>query len=113
MEEASGLDLESFFEQWLYSGGNPRLEGWWEYDPAARAVRVELTQTQNVGPTYELPIQIGVHFEGQALPSLIETVEVDGRLHRFMIPVEREPNQVTLDPNVWTLFQADFGPRGR
>lgn len=29
MEEASGLDLESFFDQWLYQGGHPRLEGWW------------------------------------------------------------------------------------
>ena len=113
MEEASGLDLESFFQQWLYSGGNPRLEGWWDWDPTARAVRIELNQVQTEGPTFELPLQIGIHHDGQVLPSFIETVEVDGRFHRFVIPMTAEPTQVTLDPNTWTLFEADFGRRGR
>ncbi|MCH7991008.1 MAG: M1 family metallopeptidase [Gemmatimonadetes bacterium] len=113
MEEASGLDLESFFQQWLYSGGNPHLEGWWDYDPTARAVRIELNQTQSDGPTYALRLEIGIHHDGQVLPSFIETVELDGRFHRFVIPMVSEPTQVTLDPNVWTLFQADFGRRGR
>ena len=113
MEEASGLDLESFFQQWLYSGGNPHLEGWWDYDPTARALRIELNQTQSDGPTYALRLEIGIHHDGQVLPSFIETVELDGRFHRFVIPMVSEPTQVTLDPNVWTLFQADFGRRER
>lgn len=113
MEEASGLDLKSFFQQWLYSGGNPHLEGWWDYDPTARAVRIELNQIQSDGPTYALRLEIGIHHDGQVLPSFIETVELDGRFHRFVIPMVSEPTQVTLDPNVWTLFQADFGRRGR
>lgn len=112
MEEASGLDLELFFEQWLYSGGNPRLEGWWDYDRTARAVRIEINQTQSVGPTYEMPLEVGIHFDGQALPAVVESVDVDGRFHRFVIPVEREPSSVTLDPRVRTLFRATFGPRG-
>ncbi len=113
MEEASGFDLESFFQQWLYSGGNPHLEGWWDYDPTARALRIELNQTQSDGPTYALRLEIGIHHDGQVLPSFIETVELDGRFHRFVIPMVSEPTQVTLDPNVWTLFQADFGRRER
>ena len=113
MEEASGLDLELFFEQWLYSGGNPRLEGWWDYDPTAQALRLELSQTHTSGPTYQLPLQVGIHFEGQTLPSVVEAVEVEDRFHRFVIPVEKEPTHVTLDPNTRTLFEADFGPRGR
>ena len=113
MEHASGLDLELYFEQWLYTGGNPRLEGWWDYDPTAKAVRVELNQTQSVGPTYELPLQVGIHFDGQALPSLVEDVHIDGRFHRFVIPVDQPPTDVTLDPNTRTLFEADFGPLGR
>ena len=113
MEETSGLDLEVFFQQWLYSGGNPRFEGWWDYDPTARAVRIELNQTQTVGPVYDLPLEVGIHFGGEVLPSLVQVVEVQGRFHRFVLPVEREPSSVTLDPNTKTLFQADFGRRGR
>jgi len=38
---------------------------------------------------------------------------VQGRFHRFVLAVEREPSSVSLDPNTKTLFQADFGRRGR
>ena len=111
MEEVSGLDLTLFFEQWLYNGGNPRLEGWWEYDRTARAIRIEINQTQTAGPTFELPLEIGVHFDGATLPAMVEQVAVDTRFHRFVIPVEAEPTRVTLDPSVKTLFESDFGPR--
>ena len=111
MEQASGLDLTLFFQQWLYSGGNPRLEGWWEYDSTARAIRIEINQTQSAGPTFELPLEIGVHFDGAALPDIVEQVAVDARFHRFVIPVETEPTGVTLDPNVRLLFESNFRPR--
>jgi len=113
MEEASGLDLNLFFEQWLYSGGNPSLEGWWEYDATAQAVRIELSQTQSVGPTYELPLELGIHFDGQTLPAGIESIDLNQRFRRFVVPVAGRPSDVTLDPGTKTLFEADFGPRGR
>ena len=113
MEQASGLDLELFFEQWLYSGGNPHLEGWWEYDPTERVIRVELNQTHPVGPTYELPLELGIHFDGETLPAAVETIDLDQRSHRFVVPVAAEPSDITLDPGTKTLLQANFGPRGR
>jgi aminopeptidase N len=113
MEEASGLDLELFFEQWLYDGGNPRLEGWWEYDPAAKAVNIELSQTQVVGPTYDLPLELGIHFEGETVPAVVESVELHRRFHRFVVAVDGIPSDVTLDPRTRLLFEAEFGPRGR
>ena len=111
MEEASGLDLELYFEQWLYNGGNPRIEGWWTYDPDAQAVRIEINQTQTAGPTFDLPLEVGIHFDGATLPTMIETLSVDERFHRFVIPVDNQPTNVTLDPNVKTLFESEFGPR--
>jgi aminopeptidase N len=113
MEETAGVDLQPFFQQWLYAGGNPRLEGWWEYDASARAVRIELNQTQEVGPTYTLPLEVGMHVDGELLPSVVERIQVDGRFHRFVIPVAEAPSDVTLDPDTWTLFEAEFGPRSR
>ncbi len=113
MEGVSGLSLRTFFDQWLHSGGNPRLEGWWDYDETARAVRVELNQVQNTGPVFEFPLEVGIHFDGQQLPSVVEQVDVDARFHRFVIPVAGPPTEVSLDPNVRSLFEADFGPRVR
>lgn len=112
MEEHSGVALERFFGQWLYEGGNPRLQGTWTYVPSARAVTVELTQVQEHGPVYELLLDVGVYTEGEALPR-IETVELTDRHERFTIPVDipadEEPADVRLDPDAWTLFRADFG----
>ncbi len=112
MEEASGDDLGGFFDQWLYRGGNPRLEGWWAYDPTARAVQIELRQTQPSSTTFTLPLEVGVHYDGAAAPSLVDTLDIDARFHRFVVPVEREPSGITLDPEVKALFQSSFGPRG-
>ena len=113
MEEASGLDLQTFFDQWLRHGGNPKLQGWWNYDASAGAVRIELSQTQTVGPMFEMPLEIGIYHGGQVLPTTIERVDVDGGFHRFVILVDVEPTDVRLDPNSWTLFEADFGRQGR
>lgn len=112
MEGASGLDLELFFQQWLYDGGNPRLEGWWDYDATARAVRIELNQAQTVGPIYDLALEVGMYFGDDARPGQVESLDVTQRFHRFVVPVEGEPTSVTLDPNTKTLFQAQFGRRG-
>lgn len=113
MEQASGLDLQTFFDQWLRDGGNPKLQGWWNYDATAGTVRIELSQTQTVGPMFEMPLEIGIYQDGQLLPTTIERVELDGGFHRFVIPVDAEPTDVKLDPNSWTLFEADFGRQGR
>lgn len=110
MEEVSGDDLADFFDQWLYDGGNPSLEGWWSWDPTAQALRIEITQTQTAGPVFRFPLDIGLHRDGTEVPA-IHTVDVDQRFHRFVIPLPSAPDDVTLDPNVRLLFQGDFGPR--
>lgn len=112
MERASGDDLEAFFDQWLYRGGNPRLEGWWDYDPSAQAVRIEINQAQRSGPAFDIPLQVGIHLDDSALPTMIEDLGIDADFHRFVIPVESEPRALTLDPNTRLLFQQDFGRRG-
>jgi len=111
MEEVSGLDLGIFFEQWLYSGGNPRLEGAWSYDSGAQAVRIDIRQTQTTGPTFDLPLEIGIYFDGADLPATVETLSIDGRTHQFVVPVDRRPTNVVLDPYVKTLFESSFTAR--
>ena len=57
MERASGLDLSAFFQQWLYRGGVPKLEGTWQWDATAKQLVVELAQTQ-AGEPFRLPVEI-------------------------------------------------------
>ena len=111
MEQASGENLEAFFRQWLYQGGNPHLEGWWRYDPTAQAVSIEINQTQtNVGP-FDLPLEVGIYMGDSERPTAIHTVQVTSGFHRFVIPVDGEPEDVRLDPDTWALFRGELEHR--
>ncbi len=108
MEEASGDDLQAFFDQWLRHGGNPVLEGSWSYDPGTGAVRVELRQVQQTG-LFRMPLEIGVYMGRDPVPATVVGVEVDSASHSFVIPVDAEPSDVRLDPGTRALFAAEFG----
>ena len=107
MEEASGDDLQAFYDQWLRHGGNPVFEGSWAYDSDAGAVRVDLRQVQETG-LFRMPLDIGVYMGSDRLPARVVTVEVDAASHSFAIPVDAEPADVRLDPETWALFTAEF-----
>lgn len=109
MEDAGGQDLAWFFEQWLYRGGVPKVEGRWEYDAARRTVEIDLRQTQS-GEPFRLPLDVGLEM-ADTRASRIEQIDFRDRAQRFTIAVEAEPDSVTLDPNTWVLMDASFEKR--
>jgi aminopeptidase N len=101
MEDASSQDLKWFFDQWLRRPTSPSFEGTWSYDPAGKAIRVELAQTQD-GDAYRVPVQLGVvTTAGQ--PPRIERVEMKDKRASFTIASPAEPADVTFDPDTWLL----------
>jgi aminopeptidase N len=106
MEEASGMQLTWFFDQWLERPGMPSVRGSWSYDPAAKQVRIELAQTQDGAP-FRLPLEIGiVSPSGQ---QRIERLELASASGQFTFAADAQPADVRLDPNSWVLMQAEFG----
>jgi aminopeptidase N len=102
MEEASGRDLEKFFEQWLYRGGLPSIEAGWRMEGGSLVL--ELRQTQTAG-AFELSIPVGIEDDAGS-PARIETVRMTGRESRAVVPVEKAPSRVTLDPDLWVLMES-------
>ena len=100
MERAAGRDLGAFFQQWLYRGGVPKLDGTWRWDAAAKQVIVELQQTQS-GEAFVVPVDIGVTLAGNR--TRVERVQLTGRTSRFTIAADAPPVAVDLDPNVRLL----------
>ena len=121
MEEASGLDLRAFFDQWLYRGGWLEYEGGWSYDAAAGAIHIDIRQVHDERHTFRMPVEVAIHLpadgpleggvHGATRPPRIEVIEVDGRQGRFTIPVPAEPLDVVFDPNTWLLMDAAFERR--
>ena len=104
MEEVSGQKLGWFFDQWLNRDYSPALTGTWSYDPAARKVSINLTQTQS-GGVYRLPLDIGLVGDSAGVAPRIAKIEMTNATQHFEIPVASPPRDVVLDPNTWVLMQ--------
>jgi aminopeptidase N len=105
MERASGEKLSAFFDQWLYRGGIPVVEGTWRWDAAAKQIRIELKQTQSGAP-FQFPLDVGMQFPGAV--QRIERVTVTGSTAVFNIAAEQAPTSVMLDPNMQLLFDGQL-----
>ena len=103
MEQAGGVDLTWFFDQWLKRPGMPKLKGTWRYDASSKQVQIDLAQV-HTGQPYRIPLDIGVANPGGQ--PRIQRVELTQSSGRFTIASEREPGTVVLDPNTWVLMEA-------
>lgn len=107
MEEASGLDLKDFFQQWLYAPGTLRYKGTWEYDANKKEVKILLDQVQEDGSFFKMPLEIGIYGSNKKQPD-IRKVQVDKKSNVFTFLVATEPEKIVLDPNAWVLMEANF-----
>jgi aminopeptidase N len=64
LEEASGLDLNWYFNQWYYGHGNPNLNITYKWDNASKTETVYLEQTQE-GKPFILPFAVDVYAGGK------------------------------------------------
>ncbi|MBI4464251.1 MAG: HEAT repeat domain-containing protein [Acidobacteria bacterium] len=61
VEEASGEDLDWFFDQWVYKAGYPELEVSQQWDESRRVVRLTVEQKQaldSMTPLYRMPVEV-------------------------------------------------------
>ena len=108
MEAASGQDLHWFFDQWLYRGGVPELAVTWQYDAAAKQVRVEVTQT-GPGRPFTFPLELALPgSDGKPRTAMINVAAAH---QTFSLPAETRPAAISLDPNLRLLFRGTVTPR--
>lgn len=103
MEQASGLELGWFFDQWLKRPGMPKLAGTWRYDAAAKQIELDLQQI-HTGAPFRLPLEVGVTAAGGQ--PRVHRIELTGAQGRFTIPADAEPAGILLDPNTWVLMES-------
>jgi len=63
LEEASGLDLNWFFNQWYYGAGHPQLNISYKWDDLAKTQTVYVQQTQDES-LFTLPVAIDIYAGG-------------------------------------------------
>ncbi|HEX7846367.1 MAG TPA: M1 family metallopeptidase [Chitinophagaceae bacterium] len=101
-EETSGLDLEHFFKQWLYTPGVPQLNVSWKYDAAKKDLLLTIEQKKRL---FEFPLEILVE---TAKGNTSKQILISKSIETFSIPVKEKPSRLLLDPNTTALFDANL-----
>ncbi|HNV30452.1 MAG TPA: M1 family aminopeptidase, partial [Cyclobacteriaceae bacterium] len=109
MEEASGMDLKDFFEQWLYKPGTLQYNGSWQYNNKKKEVKITLEQVQSDGSLFKMPVQVAI-YSSTGKP-VMKTLQVNEKRNEFTLLVESEPDNIVLDPNHWVLMEAKWGKK--
>lgn len=112
MEEASGMDLKPFFDQWLNKPGALKLKGDWQYDSKMKQIVVHLDQVQDDGSMFIMPIQMSIKGTNHAAP-VQKKITISDRSGTFTIPLDMVPSDVLLDPDHWVLMDAQFAKSTR
>ena len=107
MEKASNIDLTIFFDQWLYKGGNIILDGNWSYDKKNKEIIINLSQIQNDGYYFYMPLELKI-FYGNKFLSKLEEIKLTPDLKKFIIKSNKEPHQIILDPSTKLLAEWNF-----
>ena len=91
MEEVSGRDLTTFFEQWLYKPGTLSLKGNWKYDKRKGEVTIDMNQVQTDGSVFEMPLEIEIDFGNNK--KQIAVIQIKGKSNSFQLKVAAEPKK--------------------
>ena len=93
MEEASGRDLNWFFDQWYFNAGHPKLSVDYSWDEASKTQKVTITQTQG-GTVFTLPFAIDIYAAGKKQR---HNVTLDKQTQTFSFSSNAKPDLVNVD----------------
>ncbi len=102
VREASGRNLDWFFEQWVYAPGHPRLHTRWHWDPSHATLVVEIEQLQDRVFEFQLDLAWRTS-EGEAS----QRVRIDQRSAQIVIPSPAAPRFVLVDPGMHLLAELE------
>jgi aminopeptidase N len=118
MEEASGRDLNWFFNQWYFGAGHPVLNITYKWDEASKTQTVYLNQTQD-GNAFILPLAIDVYAGGKInrqkfwMRNKVDSLVLHSAVKPSLVNVDgdkmllaKKTDSKTLDEFIFQYFNA-------
>jgi aminopeptidase N len=110
-ESVSGIDLDSFFGEWVYQAGYPEYEyAWTAYSDGSRYhLDLFVDQVQTDAPVFTLPVEIRVT---TTAGSSTQGLPVESAHEVYQLVFDDEPVGVEFDPSNRILKTAAMVPTG-
>ena len=109
IEQATGRNLDAFFEQWVYGAGHPKLTLAFEWDDSAKQAKLTVKQTQSTehdtAEVFRTPVEVDFALGRSSQSFRIQLTE---REQSFYFPLPERPKMVRFDPGGWLLKTVEF-----
>ena len=108
LEDATGQDLDWFFQEWVFGAGFPKLKVTKAWDDTARALRLTVEQTQQVDSLtgyFRFPLVVECTTDSE---TSTRTFWVNRKEETFMIPLKAPPRMVIADKGYRLLKELEF-----
>jgi len=107
MEAKSGINLQTFFSQWLYASGHPQLAATWYFHDRKKKLIIEIIQKQE--KPFDLNLDIGIK-NGHGNTDLV-TTRLIGKKTVVEFDYSERPLDLVLDPQISLLFEGEIHPK--
>jgi aminopeptidase N len=108
IEEANHIDIDRFFNQWVYGAGAPKFDLSYTFNESRHQVALKVTQTQKVeGHVGIFDVPIDVEITTASGPKLYP-ITVSKETETFVFPAGSPPLMVLFDKGGYILKTADF-----
>jgi len=108
IEEATHINVDQFFSQWVYGAGAPKFDVSYSYDDAKHKISLKVKQAQKLEGKvgiFRVPVDVEVATVAGAktYPIIVAKAE-----EAFELPAESAPVMVLFDKGGHVLKSAEF-----
>jgi aminopeptidase N len=108
IDEANHINLQQFFDEWIYGAGAPKFDIAYAYDEAKHQLALTVKQTQTVeGHVGIFHVPVKVEVTTMSGPKL-HTISVSKETETFLLPSDGAPFMVLFDKGGQILKSVDF-----
>ncbi len=109
-EDVTGLNLDWFFEQWIYKGGMPTYNVGWEQRDDSLYLYVKQTQVvDSLTGLFRMPVVVEAHLDNAIVA---DTIWVTRASDTFALALSKRPRFVIFDAGNTVLKRLEF-PRSQ
>jgi hypothetical protein len=106
LEQITGMDFTTFFDQWYYGEGYPIMDISWEQTGDTLHIYSEESTTCDITPFFELTMDYKLVFLDS--DTIIRLSQAHPSEH-YLLPLDKNVIDIIPDPNHWILAEINIG----